>query len=208
MQNNMPALDKQQPDNWISQHDVLSGAESDKLQITTGEELNLEDYQQINQMEWKKPHWVEMMGRPGRKLGGKHGHPDKNCSQLPSQRKSQQEIIGQKGSGVSCDKQIICYSLRPWGPFSEAGRSPSSWSYQPAQSRRKDVKQRAARISVCPERDLRNYLEQPSFSPQHISLVFFPHPWPFLLNPFSGFSFSASLLNVESGILSLATLIP
>lgn len=46
------------------------------------------------------------------------------------------------------------------------------------------------------------------FPPQLISLVFLPHRWPLLLNPFSGFSFSAALPNVESGILSLAMLVP
>lgn len=42
----------------------MSGVESDKLQITVEKQLNLEDYQQINQMKWMKTHWVEMMVKP------------------------------------------------------------------------------------------------------------------------------------------------
>lgn len=34
-----------------------------------GKELNLEDYQQINQMKWKKTYWVEMVGKPQQKVG-------------------------------------------------------------------------------------------------------------------------------------------
>lgn len=69
MHDNTLGLDKQQVDKETSQQDVPSDAESDKLQITTGKELNLEDYQQINQMKWKKTHWVEMVGKPRQKVG-------------------------------------------------------------------------------------------------------------------------------------------
>lgn len=42
----------------------MSGVESDKLKITVEKQLNLEDYQQINQMKWIKAHWVEMTVKP------------------------------------------------------------------------------------------------------------------------------------------------
>lgn len=69
MHDNTLGLDKQQVDKETSQQDAPSDAESDKLQITPGKELKLEDYQQINQMKWKKTHWVEMAGKPRQKVG-------------------------------------------------------------------------------------------------------------------------------------------
>ena len=50
----------------------MSGLESDKLQITVEKQLNLEDYQQRNQMKWIKAHWVEMTVKPSwQKSGGR-----------------------------------------------------------------------------------------------------------------------------------------
>jgi hypothetical protein len=49
----------------------VSGLESDKLQITVGKQLNLEDVQQISQMKWIKTHCVKMAGQPRQEVGGR-----------------------------------------------------------------------------------------------------------------------------------------
>lgn len=43
----------------------MSGVESDKLQITVEKQLNLEGYQQTNQMKWIETHWVERSRQGG-----------------------------------------------------------------------------------------------------------------------------------------------
>lgn len=55
----------------MSQQDIMSGVESDKLQITMEKQLNLEDYQQVNQMKWIKNHWVEIMGKASWQKSGR-----------------------------------------------------------------------------------------------------------------------------------------
>lgn len=77
-----------------------------------------------------------------------YGRLDKrpqSASQNSEKKNNSKKIIKQNGSSVNCDKQMICY-LDSLGHFPKAGRSSTSWIYQPLQSGGKDIMCKVVRI--------------------------------------------------------------